>query len=75
MKIRTIISAIFVIAVTILYYFGFCKWDLWVYLASIICTVLYMLIFMKQQKTWNKLTKQMEEYEENTDKVMKASKQ
>lgn len=61
MKIRTIISTIFIVVVTILYFFGFCEWDIWAYLLSIICTILYMLIFMRQQKKLNDLESQVED--------------
>lgn len=64
MKVRSIISAIFVLVVTILYFFGFCKWDIWVYLLSIACAILFMLVFMKQQKRYNELMNNIEESKE-----------
>lgn len=64
MKVRSIISAIFVLAVTILYFFGFCKWDIWVYLLSIACVILFMVITMKQQKNYNTLIDKIENSKE-----------
>lgn len=52
MKIRTIVSALFLVAITILYFFGFCKWDIWLYLLGVLATVVYMLIFIRQQKKY-----------------------
>lgn len=64
MKVRSIISAIFVLAVTILYFFGFCKWDIWVYLLSIACVILFMVATMKQQKNYNNLIDKIENCKE-----------
>ncbi|MEG0164879.1 hypothetical protein [Anaerorhabdus sp.] len=65
MKIRTIISALFLIIITILYFFGFCEWDIWVYLFGVLATIIYMLIFIKQQKKYTKLLDQKEKMESN----------
>ena len=66
MKIRTLISTIFMIVVTILYFFGICQWDIWVYVLSIACALIYMVIFTMQEKKYDRL---LERIEENQNKV------
>lgn len=54
MKLESLVSAIFVLVTTILYFIGTCRWDLWVYLLSIVCAILFMLIFLEQKKSINR---------------------
>ncbi|SKA04058.1 hypothetical protein [Anaerorhabdus furcosa] len=61
MKIRTIISSLFLICITILFYFGYCEWDVWFYISSVLITVVFMFVFIRQQKKYTELTKQKNE--------------
>ena len=65
MKIRTTISVLFLIVITVLYFMGFCEWDIWMYLISVLAVIVYMLIFIKQQKKYSNLLEQKERLEKS----------
>ena len=50
MKRKTMISVLYLIAITTLYFSGFCEVDIWVYLLGVIAIVVYMFLFVEQQK-------------------------
>lgn len=55
MKLKAIISFIVLVAATILYFFGACDMDIWMYSICIAVVVLAMLIFMYQEKQIQKI--------------------
>lgn len=55
MKIKAIISLLFIIATTGLYFLGACEWDLASYILCVIVAILFMMIFIKQQKKYDEL--------------------
>lgn len=63
MKIKISISALFLISITILYFFGFCKWDLSLYLLGVFAVIIYMMIFIIQQKNHDHLLQQKQRFE------------
>lgn len=62
MKTRIILSALFLIVFTVLYFFGICKWDFWVYLIGVLATILYIFIFIRQDKKYEKLATAYKEH-------------
>ena len=60
MKVKATISALVLITITILYFMGFCEWDIWMYLIGVLAVIVYMLIFIKQQKKYSSLLERKE---------------
>lgn len=60
MRIRIIVSSVFVAITTGLYFLGVCQWDLWIYLLSVLCAITYMCIFVRQQKKYDYLMGRIE---------------
>lgn len=71
MKIKTIISMLFILVVTILYFFGVCDWDLPMYLLCVGVAALFMFVFIRQQKRYDRLheglDKELQKHKTMTD--------
>lgn len=60
-------SALFIIAMVILYFFGTCRWDIWVLILGIVVTIVALAVWMLQGRKHKDLT---EEFEELEDKLL-----
>lgn len=55
MKVKTIVSILFILVVTILYFFGFCQWDMPIYILCIAIAITFMAVSLRQQKKYHVL--------------------
>lgn len=55
MKMKAVISFLVIVVATILYSFGICEWDLWIYIACIAVVILAMIVFTIQEKQYQTL--------------------
>lgn len=67
-KIDYLVSAIFLICITILFFLGTCRWDKWVLILGVAVVAVVVAIIVKQTKKYNELEEELEEYESRLDK-------
>lgn len=68
MKTKTIVSILFLLIVTALYLFGVCEWDLATYISCVGLTLIFMAIFIQQEKKYGALVDKKNNLEQKSNK-------